>query len=485
MTVLSLTQWAAGAGLICFGLDELARNIGGIIEPSISAFSERFRHLPGSQLAAGLPAGITMQGRRGCLYLRRRRLAGLFSLPQAAGFGFGMAIGMMLPAAAVFLLPPALRFPVLIAGMLLKMLPGASARQSAGQALVGFGCCWIGFVVCRESAPAGVNVPATVLAAIALAGAFVFRTPVPLWLILASLHTARPAGTATFTASAAIAGWALAVLRIGGTMRIPFRQNDSLLDYRDLRFPERALQAALQEVRRLAEGLAESTRQQLPGLMDGNTSGLRHLRDTELAMNEFKPAAQRYLSTLAKRKLNERQVRLLLFLHRCVSDLERIGDHVDALAESAVRQYPPDDTPDENERRCAMLTLVASATALIDTVAESITGHGARKEASSLRILEGCETTRAKLASATDTLNRNMDGKTIPPPAAIRYRELLSHFGRMISHIQAIALVEKDPDFWIDPDAVHERGRRDRAVIPPRVPPAPYLERLNAWEAEP
>ncbi len=477
-------QWLAGAGLVFFGLDELARHIGVIVEPAISAFSERFRHLPGSQLVAGVPAGISMQGRRGFLYLRRRRLAGLLTLPQAVGFGIGMAFGMMLPAVAVLMLPGALRFPVLIAGLLLHMIPGDGMRRAAGRALVGLGCCWIGFTICCENVPADLPLPAAALAAIALAGALVFRTPVPLWLILVSVPSTRPFGTPGVIAAAAIAGWAAAVIRMVLAIRSPFRQPGSLLDYRDLRFPERALQAALQEVRRLAEGLAETARGQLPGLMRGNPAGCRLVSDVEQAMNEFKPAAHRFLKALARRTLNERQARLLLHLYRSVSDLERIGDHIDALSGLLATRQSPDSSPAATVRSSAMQALVIATTDLVDTVASSITGHGARTEASARRILEGCDTTQAALGTAAEALNRAMETKTMAPSAAILYRELLSHFERIISHIQAIALVEKQPEFWIDPDAVHERGRMDRTAAPPRVSPAPYLERIKTVEAD-
>ena len=477
-------QWLAGAGLICFGLDELARHIGGIVEPAISAFSERFRHLPGSQLITGLPAGVSMQGRRGCLYLRRRRLAGLLTLPQAAGMGIGMALGMMLPAVAVLMLPGALRFPVLIIGLLLHMLPGDGMRQAAGRAMIGLGCCWIGFAICRENVPAALSLPALTLVSAGFAGSLLFRTPVPLWLILVSVPSARSCGIAGSIATAVIAGWAAAVIRMVLSIRTPFRQPGSLLDYRDLRFPERALQAALQEVRRLAEGLAETARGQLPGLMRGSPAGCRLVSDVEQAMNEFKPAAHRFLKALARRTLNERQARLLLHLYRSVSDLERIGDHIDALSGLLAARQPPDSSPAATERQSAMQALVIATTDLVDTVASSITGHGARTEASSRRILEGCDITQAALGTAAEALNRAMETKTLAPSAAILYRELLSHFERIISHIQAIALVEKQPEFWIDPDAVHERGRIDRTAAPPRVSPTPYLERIKTVEAD-
>ncbi len=485
MTGLDAIQWLAGAGLIGFGLDELARHTGGLAQPLISAFSERLRHRPGCQFAIGIPAGMALQGRRGGVYLRRRRIAGLLSRPQAIFTGMGMALGMMLPAIAVFSLPPLLRFPVLMAGVLLTMSSRDSVRPALGRALVGLGCCWIGFVACLESMSAGSALPISVLSTIALAGSLALRTPVPLWLILASTCADDLPGQASIIASAAIAGWGIAIARMMMSMKHPFRQPDSRIDYRVLHVPERALQAVLQEVRRLATGLADAVHRHLSPLLDGDPTGLVAMKDVEQAMDEFKPAAHRFLAHLARYQLDERQARLLLLLYRCVSDLERVGDHVDALADSAIK-HPAIKTGSGQapEGQSALRALTQTTIALIDTVADAITGNTARAEAAARRILERRRETIEILNIAADTLARDMEDKRIQPSVAIHEHELLSHFERIIRHIHAIAQVAQQPEFRMDPDSIPVLGHIHRMGGPPPVPPLPYLERLRNEEGE-
>jgi len=474
-------QCTGGAALVVFGLDETAAHLGALVEPAISAFSERFRRRPGSQLATGLFAGPAMQGRRGAAYIRRRRLAGLLSLPQTVGMAVGMAGGMLLPAAAVLLLPDVLRYPLLIAGLLLGMVPHPESIRRLGRAMTGLGCCWIGFAACRAVLPASLMLPAASGLAV-LPLAFLLQAPAPLWLLLAAASPVPSASLLLLAATSATCGWAAALIRTCARLPKPFESPASLLDEREQRFPERALQATLQEIHRLAEGLAQTSAAWLPACFDKSPVNGPVIEAVEQALNEFKPAAQRFIKRLACRRLDARQAQILLHLHRCVSDLERIGDHLYSLARHAAANRQPDILPSALQD-VAHETAVA-ANALLATVAASITGRHDIAEAAARRILEDHDVTLRKLASAQEALRQAMEGKTVEPAAAVRYREGYAHIERLVRHVRAIALVEMQPEFWINPDAVHQRAAIGRPAVPPPIPPGPYLERLKAEEAE-
>ncbi len=474
-------QCAGGASLVVFGLDETAAHLGSLAEPHVSAFSERFRHRPGSQLFAGLFAGTALQGRRSAAYVRRRRLAGLLSLPQAAGMVMGMAGGMLLPAAAVWLLPDILRYPALIAGLLLGMIPRPDSVRRLGRALTGLGCCWVGYAACRAVVPAMFTLPvATVFPLVLLA--FLFRFPAALWLLFAAVSPAASIDTLLVVAASAIIGWCGSM--IGACTRLPgpFHPSASLLDEREQRFPERALQAVLQEIRRLADGLAQTTAAWLPACFDQSPGNMPAIHAFECALNEFKPAAQRYLKRLARRQLDERQAQVLLHLYRCVSDLERIGDHLYSLALHPAVGHQP--VPPPTALQDASRETAVAVNTLLATVAASITGRHEIAEASARRILESRDRTVQVLARAQEALRQAMDVKALSADLALRYRECHAHLERLVRHVRAIALVELQPEFWINPDAVHQRAALASPVVPPPVPRGPYLERLKTEEAD-
>lgn len=474
-------QLAGGAALVLFGLDETAAHIGALVEPLVSAFSERFRHRPGSQLVAGLFAGCALQGRRGAVYIRRRRLAGLLSLPQTIGMATGMAGGMLLPAAAVLLLPDVLRYPVLIAGLLLGMVPRPDGIRRFGRALTGFGCCWVGFAACRAVLPAMFTLPAAT-SLVLLPAAFGFRIPTALWLLFAAVSPAASLYTLLVAAGSAILGWVASLSRTCFRLPAPFQPSASLLDVRELRFPERALQAVLQEIRRLAEGLAQVTDAWLPACFDRPPANWPLIDGVEQVLDEFKPAAQRFLKNLTRRRLDERQAQILLHLDRCVSDLERIGDHLHRLAMHTLADQHQQPLPPD--LKAVSREAAVAASALLATVAASITGRHEMAEAAARRILDSRDHTLATLGKAQDALQQAMQSKTLPPDVALRCRAGYTHIERLARHVRAIALVEMQPEFWINPDAIYQQAAVVHPAAPRTLSPRPYLERLKAEEAE-
>lgn len=474
-------QLAGGAALVLFGLDEAAAHIGGLVEPFVSALSERFRHRPGSQLAAGLLAGPALQGHRGAVYVQRRRLAGLLSLPQTIGMAIGMAAGMLLPAAAVWWLPDILRYPVLIAGLLLGLVPRPEGLRQIGRALTGLGLSWVGYAACTAVLPAMFALPAAT-GLILLPAVFCFRRPAALWLLVAACNPGATVPVLLSAAAAGIVGWAVALAR--GCVRLPrpFVPSASLLDARELQFPERALQAVLQEIRRLAAGLAQTTDAWLPAWFDQPPGNKPLILGVEQALNEFKPAAQRFLKRLARCRLDQRQSHLLLHLYRCVSDLERIGDHLYSLARHAGASRRHDALP--SDLRSALHETALAVNALLATVAGSITGRQEIAEESARRILDARDRTLQALDKSKAALREAMEVKALSPQQALHGRAGTGHIERLVRHVRAIALVEMQPEFWINPDAIHQRAAIAHTAAPPPVAPRPYLERLRAEEAE-
>lgn len=181
--------------------------------------------------------------------------------------------------------------------------------------------------------------------------------------------------------------------------------------------------------------------------------------DLESAINAFKPAAQRYLKKLASRQLNEHQAMMILLLHQCVSDVERIGDHLHALTKTLSRPSPFPVTP-----------VLSAITALLDTVSREITGNPANTRTSSERILAQCETTRHAIITATADLQGAIAQQAIPPAIALHCRDVFSHCERALNHLREIGMIEHQPPFLIDPDAVHLRARHDHSTpIQPTV----------------
>jgi Na+/phosphate symporter len=325
-------------------------------------------------------------------------------------------------------------------------------------------------------------VPPAAIGFVLLPAAFCFRIPAALLLLFAATSPAMCSGAMLLAAACAISGWAVALVHDCVRQPVAFQPAASLLDARELRFPERALQAVLQELRRLAEGLAQVTDAWLPLSLDQPPANRAAIEAVEQALNEFKPAAQRFLKHLARRRLDERQAQILLHLDRCVSDLERIGDHLHRLALHTLADAHSLSLPPG--LHAASREAAVAANALLATVAASITGRHEIAEAAARRILDSRDQATQALGKAQEALQQAMESKTLPPNVALRCRNRFTHLERLARHVRAIALVEMQPEFWINPDAIHQRAGILHPVVPQAVSPRPYLERLQAEEAD-
>lgn len=470
-----MAQWLGGIGLIFLGLDQLTLHSGRLVTPLLSRVCDRFAHRTGLFVGAGLLAGISLQGRRGLQYLKKRRLGGYISYTKALFLTAGLAVGLLIPALCMVWAPDYLRFPILAVGLLMSVaLPGRTA-PSIGKALLGLGCAWMGVVACQSMPDfTGLALPMVLLLALLLT--LLLRLPCPIWLTLcAVLPTQHTAIWFVWAAAAVLAGWILSVLRM--MYRTPPLLNPpaTLLEYDNIAYPERALQAALQELKRMAMGLAHIGSQTLPALMQGELKSCTIAQRMEWVLDEFKPATLHYLTLLSQRVLMERQALLVLHLSSCVSDLERVGDHVYALAVEMTKHRSHKKVYTEKAH-----ALTQSGLDLIETVAESITGRQRQTTEAAKAVLQAREECLNHLAAFREELQDDMQTKAISPKTAVRRRSLMSHLERIIRHIRAIAVAETQPDFWIDPDHIHERtGKSDARSTVEDIETKPFMEQLR------
>lgn len=482
MTWLLQFQWPAGIALMMYGILTWADGVEPLLGAKLSAWTEKTAPHSLYRFVIGILAGSALHGKRGFQYCKRRYLAGLLSPLAAAIFSVGMAIGIFLPANLIIWTPYYWAFPLLIVGMAIQLSCRTPTIRQTGQALLGLGCCWIGYTACRDAAlPANLIVVALVGVA-----AFATFTHTPAAVFLAVASALQDPGTQTnilaLTALVLALCWLFSLVQTLRNAKPPFKPASSLLSKYDLLFPERALQAVLQENRRMAVGLAAAARA-LAAYKDkprGTATFVQLVQDVESAMDEFKPAGQQYLLELTRYKLEERQARLAMFLFVNISDLERISDHLLAVAENVP---DPARRPDYPESILQSLDAMLEKTAdIIDALAKSITGNRGRKHDVSGSVTEARDGALELLDHFTAVLQDLILNNEIKPSRAIRMQDLRSHFERLIRHVRAIAVAGAQEDFWIEPDAIHERAKH---VINVRTKDRLTVSQINDLLQEP
>ncbi len=459
MSWLLQFQWPAGIALIMYGILAWADGTEPLLGLRLSAWTEKTAPHSSIRFLLGMITGAALHGKRGFQYCKRRYLAGLLSPISVGIFALGMALGIFLPASLIVFTPYYGAFPMLILGMGIQLGCRAPHIRQMGQALLGLGCCWIGYTACRDASLPS-NLTAYGLVAVTLFAA-ITHTPAAIFLAIASTLDDPTNQITILVATALILSlcWLMVLGKKLAETRRPFQPTLSLLSKFDLAFPERALQAALQENRRMAIGLTQAARALVAYKdEDGDASGtIQLVQDVESAMDEFKPAAQQYLLELTRFKLVERQARLAMFLFINVSDLERISDHLLAVAQNLPS---PSRRPDYPESMLNSVDQMLDKTAdIIDVLAKSMTGNRGRKTHIADHVSEARDEALELLDHFTGVLQDLILNNAIKPSRAIRMQELRSHFERLIRHVRAIAIAGAQEYFWIEPDIIHERAK--------------------------
>jgi len=224
----------------------------------------------------------------------------------------------------------------------------------------------------------------------------------------------------------------------------PSPLNPELLDR-----PEDALQAALQELARLAGLCRESLRGQARLYLIWDARQGSANQATEAVLDTIKLAMHNYLHTLSQQTLSRRQRILLTMLYTGIDHLERIGDHLAHMAtlskarhQIAAARFIPDTIEaflDLNQKACTVLTRLQQALA---------PAAGDRRQAACC-VIDACDQYTQQADRQRMQIAKDLSTGRSTPVAALYREELLSDLSRIVKHAKALALDARDRDFRI------------------------------------
>ena len=253
-----------------------------------------------------------------------------------------------------------------------------------------------------------------------------------------------------------------------------------------LEFPEQAIAASLRELRRVAKLCLQSLR--LAGqtiLFAHSAKDVQDIRLNEQAVNEIKLAMKDYLAALARRRLSKRQAILAQHIDRCMSDLERIGDHVETLCHLSLRRKRVPEAIVDAETFGRFFALFEDTLRILRQVAGSFDPE--REDVAEIagQILEA----RAAHVQASQvvraTFNDKVSRRELTPVAGMFFSEYLSALDRIVRHCRNIALSEQQPQFWIKRSKLERQmDLAPEPMPPPLVDPRDFLERLRHAETD-
>ena len=236
--------------------------------------------------------------------------------------------------------------------------------------------------------------------------------------------------------------------------------------------------AALKELQRMATITRRMLQDTMRGFLDLNPERFRYVRKNEEALDTIKEAVNSYLIALAGRQLSRRQSIIIQYLMTATADLERIGDHVDSIAEltrekMARNIWFTDDTVMDlielykKADQMLLLTIRSFEPSFYDRptkLAAEILEMRSQYVAYSLDI---------KQKEKTKILEKKEDALS-----GIFFHRYVTCFNKIVQHSKTIALVEKEPFFFVKE---HKLEKRSDKVEPPgkiKRNKAPYDENI-------
>ncbi len=221
------------------------------------------------------------------------------------------------------------------------------------------------------------------------------------------------------------------------------------LDNTLLETPEKAILASLKELRRMASITREMLREAMRGFLDINPQRFTYVSKDEEVIDTLKKAINSYLLSIAGRKLSRRQSIMLQFLMTATADLERIGDHIEGIAD-LTREKMAKGIWFEDEAVLDLVDLFKKVDAILALTTSSFTPSyydAPRKLAT--RILEMRNeyvelSLRIRQKQRTELLERKEDAMI-----GIFLHRYITCFNKVVKHSKTIALVEQEPLFFL------------------------------------
>jgi len=423
---------AAGTALLGFGLLFLGMStMSGAIAPHRDAFIPIFERIDGST-ALGMVCGILLA-------------TAVTGIIQSSGAVIGMTFALI-EAGVITDLSGA--FPIII---------GANIGTCVTALLGSIGT----HIDARRSAISHLlfNIFSTAVAA--LAAPLFFR-----WMPAISgdlIHQAANANTIKMIITALLILpfaplHAALVRRVVPSRKAP--PQASFLDEGLIPRPEQALHAAMRELRRMTELCRESLVLDEQLLDEHNTRALRTVYQNEKTIDAVKLALGDYLTKITSRYLSRRQAVLAQHLDRCMTEIERIGDHLKVISNLNKKIAPYSRHAFFAPCRNQLKELYVRINRILGNLSASLDPEHENYEEMAGAILAARQSFVEKKETAKKLITEHVGRNEMPPLLGIYLNEYQMTFSKIARHCKVIAGAQHSPFFWL------KHHKLDRAADP-------------------
>ncbi|HMP72649.1 MAG TPA: Na/Pi symporter [Kiritimatiellia bacterium] len=255
----------------------------------------------------------------------------------------------------------------------------------------------------------------------------------------------------------------------------------SFLDDRLQEYPEKALEACIRELQRVARICSRSLMISAETILFSyDRRKILEIKLNEKVVDEVKLSMKDYLCTLTENYLSKRQAILLQHIDRCMIDLERIGDHIDSICDLSLRRQKIPEALVDKESLDQLFDLYARALRVFRAVIESLNPDLENFQEVAEKILRLRNEYVAFSANIKIYYTDKVSAKVMTPIAGFYFSEYIASLDRIVKHSKSIALAERQPQFWIKHKKLDKHAVKAPDIhAPSLVDPRDYISRLQ------
>lgn len=269
------------------------------------------------------------------------------------------------------------------------------------------------------------------------------------------------------------------------TKMVPSRKEQpasTFLDDQLLDRPEQAIFACMRELQRTSSICAHSLHLAAEEFIQHDARRAHRIQVNEQSVNAVKIAMRSYIAKLTRQYLSKRQAILIEHVDRCMSDIERVGDHIANLSTIANRQRTLRAARFEPAAIEDWLAVHKAMEKLLAKVIESLDPETAQFQEMAREILSLCEEFGTTTMAVQQAHLERLETKSVTPIAGMIFNDYLSNFWRMTKHVKSIALAEQQPQFWLKREKLSKvmSAEAPGYTIPDEINPNDYLDKLQS-----
>lgn len=209
------------------------------------------------------------------------------------------------------------------------------------------------------------------------------------------------------------------------------------LDERLFETPSFAVENAVKEVVRMGEIAKNNMEVAMQALFEKNRDKVQEVFDTEREINELQNGINQYLVKLSNISLTEKESLRVTNLFHIVSDIERIGDHADNIAELATTMIE-DDSKFSDEARKELTRINEMGTQCLETALKAYEATDDRLAKKAMVLEDNVDKLESNMR--TNHIKRLVQN-VCEPMAGIAFLDTLSNIERISDHASNIAQV--------------------------------------------